>query len=118
MYEEYKEVKITPLTIVKKLRNCQITEEEAVKQIEYLKYVAMQTVIKEEMPLDKTDIKELKDYINEILYDRYDIQPKGNAEMVKDCIKIALKQLGKGSDLRKIPKKHINRLKDILFNTI
>lgn len=114
MYEEYIEKEITPLTIVKDLRNLKITDDEAVKQIEYCIYEA----VRNEAPMGKEETKKLKKYIAELLWDRYEVPSKGNADCINDCLNIALKKLGQGCDIRKIPRKYYCKIEDILFKTV
>ena len=112
MFNEYIGKHITPTTIVKDLRNFRITDEEAIKQIEYCTYQA----IKNESPMGKEELKNIKKYIGELLFDRYDIQIRGNASTINETLKDGLKKLGQGNDFTKIPKKYYNKLKDILFD--
>lgn len=107
----YKEKNITPTTIVKDLRNLRITDDEAIKQIEY----CIGEAIKNESPMGKEELKKIKNYIAELLFDRYDIPRKGNAVTINDTLKDALKKLGQGCDFTKIPRKYYNELEDILF---
>ena len=114
MYEEYENEKISPMTVVKDLKNYKLTEEEAIKRIEYLMYKAIQ----EEAPMGKEEMKDIKEYIAELLIDRYDMPSRGNADCINDSLNQALKELGLGSDFKKIPRKHYQKIKDILFHIV
>lgn len=114
MYEEYIEKEITPLTIVKDLRNLKITDDEAVNQIEYCIYEA----VRNEAPMGKEEVKKLKKYIAELLFERYEMTSRGNADCINDCLNIALKKLGQGCDIKKIPRKYYCKIEDILFATV
>lgn len=114
MYEEYENEKISPMTVVKDLKNYKLTEEEAIKRIEYLMYKAIQ----EETPMGKEEMKSIKEYIVELLIDRYDMPSRGNADCINDSLNQALKELGLGCDFKKIPRKHYKKIKDILFHIV
>lgn len=111
MFKEYIEKNITPLTIVKDLRNHKITDDEAIKQIEYCIYKAL----KEEAPMGKEELNKIKEYIAELLWDRYNMPARGNADCINEILKEGLKKLGQGGDFKKIPRKYYNQLSDILF---
>lgn len=114
MYEEYIEKNITPATIVKDLRNFKITDDEAVRRIEYCIYNA----ICDEAPMGKEELKKIKKFIAELLLDRYDMKARGNAACINDCLNIALKKFGQGCDFKKIPRKYYNKIVDILYQTV
>ena len=114
MYEEYENEKISPMTVVKDLKNYKLTEEEAIKRIEYLMYKAIQ----EETPMGKEEMKNIKEYIAELLFDRYDMPSRGNSDCINDSLNQALKELGLGCDFKKIPRKHYQKIKDILFHIV
>ena len=105
MYEEYENEKISPMTVVKDFKNYKLTEEEAIKRIEYLMYKAVQ----EETPMGKEEMKNIKEYIAELLFDRYDMPSRGNADCINDSLNQALKELGLGCDFKKIPRKHYKK---------
>ena len=114
MYEEYKEKGIRPSTIVKDLRDFKITDDEAVRRIEY----CISEAIKNEAPMGKEELKKIKNYIADLLFDRYDVQRRGNADTINDSLKDALKKLGQGCDFSKIPRKFYNELEDILYRIV
>lgn len=100
MYDEYENEEISPATVVKDFKNYKLTEEEAIKRIEYLMYKAIQ----EETPMGKEEMKDIKKYIAELLLDRYGMSSRGNADCINDSLNQALKELGLGCDFKKIPK--------------
>lgn len=114
MYEEYQDKTITPRTIVKDLRNFKITDDEAVKQIEYCIHKA----IMNEAPMGKEELKRIKAYIADLILSRYEMPARGNADCINDSLKYALKKLGQGCDFTKIPRKYYKALEDILFKTV
>lgn len=114
MYDEYENEEISPVTVVKDFKNFKLTEEEAIKRIEYLMYKAIQ----EETPMGKEEMKDIKKYIAELLLDRYNMSSRGNADCINDSLNQALKELGLGCDFKKIPRKHYEKIKDILFHIV
>lgn len=114
MYEEYNGEKISPSTIVKDFKNFRITDDEAIKRIEYLIYKA----IKEEAPMGTEELKKIKKYIADLLHDRYEMPARGNADCINDSLNMGLKKLGQGCDFKKIPRKYYNELESILFKIV
>lgn len=111
MYEEYRGKGVSPASIVKDLREHRIDDDEAIKRIEYCMYEAIQN----ESPLDKDDMKRIKTYIAEVLWDRWNVPAKGNSDTINDTLKEALKKLGQGSDFYKIKRKYYGELEDIIY---
>lgn len=114
MYNEYVGKGITPATIVNDLKNSKISEEEAIRQIEYCMYEA----VRDEAPMGKEELKRIKEYIADLLLDRYEMKAKGNAECINGSLKDALKRLGQGCDFKKIPRKYYSKLEDILYTIV
>lgn len=107
--------KDTPEKIISDLQNYRISRDEAIKRINFCIETSISEWQQNEEYLTKEDLKDFKEKIADLLWDRYSIPRKGNAKIINETVNQAVMKLGKGKSFYLIKRKYYRELINILW---